>query len=245
MKKKKMTVVTVLVLVALMGMMAIQRVKDRRLFNVVIKDKDRQILSLRLLLQKERQYAKENKRKIQDLTAKLYSIGAQKIELNNKIMEMRSTNGSMRDEQRVLELAINEKQNQIKHKESQIQDFKSTLQTPPKTWSVSLDDPSNREVNLTSKVKVQADHQDDTKIELHNTTDGLTKRDTSLITKTDGQTQNEKSQLKGDPDVGPMEVHHEADKMDEDDAETETEADLESSRNVAEADQDYKEETEE
>ncbi|KAJ0451216.1 hypothetical protein HanHA300_Chr15g0565081 [Helianthus annuus] len=49
--KKKTTVATVVVLVALMGVMVVQKVKDRRLFNLVIKDKDRQIISLRLLLQ--------------------------------------------------------------------------------------------------------------------------------------------------------------------------------------------------
>ncbi|KAF5764557.1 hypothetical protein HanRHA438_Chr15g0705761 [Helianthus annuus] len=249
--KKKTTVATVVVLVALMGVMVVQKVKDRRLFNLVIKDKDRQIISLRLLLQKERQYAKENKKKNQDLAAKLYSFGTQKIELTNKIMEMRSTIGSLKDEQRVLELAIDEKQNQIKQKESEIKDLKSSLQPPPKIWSVSSDDPSNREVNLTNKVnvmnpdvKVQTpkdeklagskDHKDDAKIEMHNTIDG----------------QDDKSQLKANPDVGPTEVHHETNKtrseserMDED--ETETEADLDSSKNGTEADQDYKEETEE
>ncbi|KAM0054871.1 hypothetical protein Hdeb2414_s0006g00199651 [Helianthus debilis subsp. tardiflorus] len=249
--KKKTTVATVVVLVALMGVMVVQKVKDRRLFNLVIKDKDRQIISLRLLLQKERQYAKENKKKNQDLTAKLYSFGTQKIELTNKIMEMRSTIGSLKDEQRVLELAIDEKQNQIKQKESEIKGLKSSLQPPPKIWSVSSDDPSNREVNLTNKVnvmnpdvKVQTpkdeklagskDHKDDAKIEMQNTADD----------------QNDKSQLKANPDVGPTEVHHEAnktrsesDRMDED--ETETEADLDSSKNGTEADQDYKEETEE
>ncbi|KAI3824698.1 hypothetical protein L1987_06167 [Smallanthus sonchifolius] len=290
-KKKKPAMVVVVILVGLMGVMVVQRVKDRRLFNLVNKEKDRQILTLDLLLQllcvvggddgagglrgfsggggvmvvqwwqqngnlmeqndnkivtlgskmatkwfssprvapgirhdpkyrnadtktrrngsksnKERQYAKENKRNNQDLNAKLYSLGTQKIELSNKIIEMRSTIDSLRDEQRVLELAIDEKQNQIKHEESEIKDLKSNLQTPPKIWS-----------------------KDDANIEMQNTTDG----------------QNEKNQLKANPDEGPTEVHHEANRMDEDETETETEADLDSSGNVSESDQDYKEETEE
>ncbi|KAI3717296.1 hypothetical protein L1987_68833 [Smallanthus sonchifolius] len=249
MKKKKPTmvvvvVVVVVILVGLMGVMVVERVKGRRLFNIVIKEKDRQILSLHLLLQKERQYAKENKRKNQDLNAKLYSLGTQKIALSNKIIQMRSTIDSLRDEQRVLELAIDEKQNQIKHKESEIKDLKGSLQTPPKIWSVTSNDPSNRSVNLTSTimnpdVKVQKlkddkvasskDQKDDAKIEMHNTTDG----------------QNEKSQLKANPDEGPTEVHHEPNRMDEDETETETEAELDSSGNFSESDQDYKEETEE
>lgn len=103
-------------------------------------------------MQKERQYVKENKRKNQDLNAKLYSLRTQKFELDNKLMEMQSTIGSMKDEQRALELAIDEKQNEIKHKESEIKDLRSSLQTPPKIWSVSSDDPSNREVNSTDKI---------------------------------------------------------------------------------------------
>lgn len=150
--KKKTAIVVVVILVGIMGAMVVQKVRDRRLFNLVIKDKDRQILSLHLLLQKERQYAKENKRKNQDLNAKLYSLGTQKIELNNKLIEMRSTIGSLRDEQRALELAIDEKLNEIKRKESEIKDLRSSLQTPPKIWSVSSDDPSNQQVNLTAKV---------------------------------------------------------------------------------------------
>ncbi|KAK1422870.1 hypothetical protein QVD17_18159 [Tagetes erecta] len=269
--KKNMAVVVILV--GLMGVMVVQKVKDKRWFNLVIEHKDRQILNLQLLLQKERQYAKDNKRKNQDLNAKLYSLGTQKIELSNKIMGMRSIISSLRDEQRVLELAINEKQNQIKHKEAEIQDLKSSLQTPPKIWSVSSDDPSNPTINLTNvvinpDVKVQKPNDEklsssngynsDAKIEVHNPAYGLndgqngtsvSQWDKSLIAKTDGQ--NEKSQLKAKRDEGPTEFQEgnktrsETDRMDEDEAETDIEADLDSSRNFSEADQDYKEETEE
>ena len=171
-------------------------------------------------------------------------------------MEMRSTIGSLRDEQRVLEFAIDEKQNQIKHKESEIKDLKSSLQTPPKIWLVSSDDPSNREVNLTNKVinpdaKVQKlkdaeiagsnDHKDDAKIKMHNTTDLTIKR-----SKSEGQIERDQPKAKANR----YEVHLEAnktrtetEKMDEDDVETEV--DLDSSRNGSETDQEYKEEIEE
>jgi hypothetical protein len=51
MKKKKIAMVVVVILVGVMGVMVVQKVRDRRLFNLVIKDKDRQILTLNLLLQ--------------------------------------------------------------------------------------------------------------------------------------------------------------------------------------------------
>ncbi|KAD4982255.1 hypothetical protein E3N88_18926 [Mikania micrantha] len=50
----------------------------------------------------------------------------------NKIMIIRSTIGFMRDEHWALELAIDEKQNKIKHKESEIRDMKSSFQTSQK-----------------------------------------------------------------------------------------------------------------
>ncbi|KAL8228832.1 hypothetical protein R6Q57_013732 [Mikania cordata] len=238
MRKKKMATVTVVILVGLMAVMLVQKVKDRRLFNVVIKDKDRQILSLHLLLQqKERHYAKENKRENQGLNAKLYSLVTQKIELDNKIMEMRSTIGSLRDEQRVLELEIDLKQNQIKQKEAEIKDLNSSMQTQTKVWSVSSDDPSNQEVNFTVKVMNPdqkpknelaglKDHKDDAKIERHNTNDLTTKRSKS--------DQYEKNQVKANA----YEIYQEGnktrsvtDRMDADETEME-------------AEQDYKEETE-
>ncbi|KAL4569853.1 hypothetical protein LXL04_025497 [Taraxacum kok-saghyz] len=176
--KRKVAVMAVLLLVGVMGLMVVQKVRDRRMFNQVIKDKDRQILSLHLLFQKERQFVKEHKKKNQDLNAKLFSLRTQKTELHNKLMEMRSTIGSMREEQRALELTIDE----IKHQESKITDLKSDLRSsPPKIWSVSSDDPSTRELNLTKKatstinpsVQVQnpsVDHEEEVKSKMKNTT---------------------------------------------------------------------------
>uniref|UniRef100_A0A251RMD8 Transmembrane protein n=1 Tax=Helianthus annuus TaxID=4232 RepID=A0A251RMD8_HELAN len=51
MMKNKMAMVAVVILMGVIGVMVVQKVKDRRLFNLVIKDKDRQIFSLNLLLQ--------------------------------------------------------------------------------------------------------------------------------------------------------------------------------------------------
>ncbi|CAI9275536.1 unnamed protein product [Lactuca saligna] len=229
--KKKMAILAVLLLVGVMGLMVVQKVRDRRMFNLVIKDKDRQILSLHLLLQKERQYVKEHKKKNQDLNAKLFSLRTQKTELDNKMMEMRSMIGSLRDEQRALELTIDEKQNEIKHKESKINHLKTTLHSssPPKILSVTSDDPSpsNREANLTSKVKVTTninpnvklqnaslEHEDDVRIKMNTTT-------TTTM----------------DP------VKETRGKDDDEEGEREVDVSMESS-NGSEADQDYKEEIE-
>lgn len=99
---------------------------------------------------------------------------------------MQSTIGSMKDEQKIMESALEEKQSEIKmlretnkgaeketlqmevlreslkQKEAEIEDLKHRLEYPAKIWSVSTDDPSsppvNRTVtlNMTSENKIEA-----------------------------------------------------------------------------------------
>lgn len=174
---------------------------------------------------------KEHKKKNQDLNAKLYSLRTQKTELDNKVMEMRSTIGSLKDEQRALELTIGEK-------ESKINDLKTSLHSsssPPKIWSVSSDDPSNREANLTSKVTTTINpsvHEDDVKSKMKNTTmDAKEKEKETRVYEENGGGLS----MKGNRSF--IGRKSEAEKKDEDEGETEAMI-------AADADQDYKEETE-
>ncbi|PON81939.1 hypothetical protein TorRG33x02_222620 [Trema orientale] len=159
---------------ALLGVMILHKLRERRIFNLLLKDKDRDLFSLHLLLQKERDYVKEVKRKNEEMKAKIYSLRTQKMELDRRLMEMQSTIDSLKDEQRTMEAAIEEKQNEIKllriqqemnnekessqlvalterlkQKEAEIEDLKHRLQYPEKVWSVSTDDPSKPPLNLT------------------------------------------------------------------------------------------------
>ncbi|RVW46375.1 hypothetical protein CK203_081740 [Vitis vinifera] len=56
---------------AVLGVMVIHKLRDRRIFNLLVKEKDRQLISLQLLLQKERESTKEERRKIEELKAKI------------------------------------------------------------------------------------------------------------------------------------------------------------------------------
>ncbi|PON80567.1 hypothetical protein PanWU01x14_001230 [Parasponia andersonii] len=159
---------------ALLGVMILHKLRERRIFNLLLKDKDRDLFSLHLLLQKERDFVKEVKRKNEEMKAKIYSLRTQKMELDRRLIEMQSTIDSLKDEQRTMEAAIEEKQNEImllriqqemdnekessqlvalterlKQKEAEIEDLKHRLQYPEKVWSVSTDDPSNPPLNLT------------------------------------------------------------------------------------------------
>ncbi|KAL7000319.1 hypothetical protein U1Q18_001468 [Sarracenia purpurea var. burkii] len=155
---------------AIMGVMVVHKLRERRIFNLFVKEKDRQLISLHLLLQKERDYNKEAKRKSEEMKAKIYSLRTQKTELDGRILEMQSTISSLTDEQRTVESALEEKQNEIKslqqdketetnrenarvmaltetlkQKEAEIEDLKHRLdQYSVKVWSVSADDPSNQ-----------------------------------------------------------------------------------------------------
>ncbi|XP_040369539.1 uncharacterized protein LOC112185069 [Rosa chinensis] len=164
---------------ALVGVMVLHKLRERRIFNLVIKEKDTELVSLHLALQKERDYSREVKMKHEDLKAKMYSIRTQKMRLERTVVEMKSTIGSLKEELRTMEAAFEEKQNEtkmplrgngdqsdnprvmklvesLKQKEAEIEDLKHRLEY--KVWSVSTDDPSNPTRNLTmSRRRDEAD----------------------------------------------------------------------------------------
>ncbi|KAJ7948262.1 Micronuclear linker histone polyprotein-like protein [Quillaja saponaria] len=170
---------------ALFGVMVLHRLRERRIYNLLIKEKDRQLIALQLLLQKERDSNQEIKRKNEEMKAKIYSIKTQKMELDRKVLELQSRMDSLKDEQRVMETAFEEKQNEIrmltrekvnlgkeitnpevialteslKQKEAELEDLKHRLQDPVKVWSVSTDDPSKLPVDLTVNGRMAGDDQ--------------------------------------------------------------------------------------
>ncbi|XP_059664452.1 uncharacterized protein LOC132310279 [Cornus florida] len=150
---------------AIFGVMVLHKLTERRIFNLLLKQKDRDLISLQLLLQKERDYSKDVKKQSEDMKAKYYSLQTKKMELNGKILEMQSTISSLKDEVRTMELALEEKQKEyklhpreemashnenqvvalteiLKQKEAEIDDLKHRLENPVNVWSVSTDDPS-------------------------------------------------------------------------------------------------------
>ncbi|KDP24186.1 hypothetical protein JCGZ_25843 [Jatropha curcas] len=157
---------------ALFGVIVIHKLRERRIFNLLVKEKDTELISLHLLLQKEKEYTKEMKRRTEEMKAKIYSLRTQKMETDRKILEMQSTIDSLRDEQKVMESALEEKLNeinmnrdtsidpdaanhqiralmeQLKQKESEIEDLKRRFENPYKIWSVNTDDPSNSQIKL-------------------------------------------------------------------------------------------------
>ncbi|XP_019448975.1 PREDICTED: glutamic acid-rich protein-like isoform X2 [Lupinus angustifolius] len=145
---------------ALLGVMVLHKLRERRIYNLIVKDKDRQLLALQLLIQKERDRTKELRRKNEEMKGKIYNLRSQKMELDSKVLEMQSTMDLLKDEQKVMESTFEETQNELrimqqkgiglggsetialreslKQKEAEIKDLKEHLQTPFKSNSVSI-----------------------------------------------------------------------------------------------------------
>ncbi|XP_022742418.1 LOW QUALITY PROTEIN: dentin matrix acidic phosphoprotein 1-like [Durio zibethinus] len=158
---------------ALLGVIALHKLRERRIFNLLVEEKSRQLISPQLLLRREKECTKEMKRKAEETKAKIYSLRNQKMELDRRLLEMQSTIDSLKDEQRTMESELEEKQKEIKllrykdmesgnenpqlialtatlkQKEAEIEDLKHRLESPVRVWSVSTDDPSNPPVNIT------------------------------------------------------------------------------------------------
>ncbi|KAK8529629.1 hypothetical protein V6N12_060406 [Hibiscus sabdariffa] len=158
---------------ALLGVLVLHKLRERRIFNLVIEDKNRQLLSLQTLLQKEREHNKEMKRRGEETSAKIYYLRNQKMELDRRLMETIARIGSLEEEQKAMESTLEEKSNEIKQlrdkdmdtgnenpqvialmatlrqKEAEIEELKHPLDPRVRVQSVSTDDASNSLVNMT------------------------------------------------------------------------------------------------
>ncbi|KAL1555590.1 cyclin-dependent kinase 11B-like [Salvia divinorum] len=111
----------------ILGLMGVHRVRERSSFSVVIKEKDDQIISLHLLLQKERERAAEAGRKAEEMRTNVASLGSQKAELGRKVAEMQSAVSSLREEQRAVESAFREKHAQMDDQRLQVEALKEEV----------------------------------------------------------------------------------------------------------------------
>ncbi|KAI3440709.1 uncharacterized protein J3R85_003150 [Psidium guajava] len=152
---------------ALFGVMALHKLRERRISNLLLKDKDRELFSLHLLLQRERDHNNEMKRKFERMKEKMYAFRTQNMELASTVLEMQSTVRSLKDEMRAMESALQEKDNELKMlrgknteasrkdaeevslreilklKEAQIEDLKQHLEKQVNIGSASSNDPSS------------------------------------------------------------------------------------------------------
>ncbi|XP_010323721.1 intracellular protein transport protein USO1-like [Solanum lycopersicum] len=161
---------------AVFGIMTLHKLRDRRVCNLFVKEKERELDGLKHLLQKEREQAKETRRQMEDMKSNIHWLGTQKTDLDIKISEMKSTISSLKEEQRTIGVTLEEKQSEIKmlrekqmetksddsqvsllsetlrQKDAEIEGLKHRLEfSPTKVLSVSADHPSNTATNFTTE----------------------------------------------------------------------------------------------
>ncbi|KAI8551715.1 hypothetical protein RHMOL_Rhmol06G0208100 [Rhododendron molle] len=168
---------------AILGVMAIHKLRERRILNLLVKEKDSELFSLQLLLKKEREEKKEAERKTEEMREKLFSLETENRELDSKILEMQSTIASLQEEQRTIGSTLEEKQNEIKtlqakevetdkengrvvaltetlrQKEDEIQDLKNRLENSNQVLPVSKDDSSKQAVNFSKTEAWSEEHE--------------------------------------------------------------------------------------
>lgn len=125
--------------------------------------------------------------KAEETQAKIYYLRNQKMELDRRLLDMLSTLDSLKDEQKAMESALEEKKREIKllrdkdlntgnenpqvialtatlkQKEAEIEELKQRLTGQVRVWSVSNDDPSNPKVNMT-KGKTEFSREDSRRV---------------------------------------------------------------------------------
>ncbi|KAL4320148.1 hypothetical protein GQ457_18G014570 [Hibiscus cannabinus] len=145
----------------MLAIMALHKLRERRIFNLLLQENGRHLVSLQLLLQKQTEYTKELKKKADETKAKMSSLRMQKMDVDLRLMEMQSTIDSLKDEQKAMESELEDKLNEIKllrHKEmgsgnrnpqviallptlkqeeAQIQDLNNLLNSTDRVWSSS------------------------------------------------------------------------------------------------------------
>ncbi|KAK7290924.1 hypothetical protein RIF29_05712 [Crotalaria pallida] len=108
---------------ALLGTMLLHKFREKPVSNLVFQDKDNMLLSLQLLLQKEKHHNKELEKKNEVMKAEIYTLSGQKMELDRKVLKMESIVNSLKDEQKVMESALEEKQKELKMLQGQGNDL--------------------------------------------------------------------------------------------------------------------------
>ncbi|MED6185634.1 hypothetical protein PIB30_058995 [Stylosanthes scabra] len=100
--------------VAFLGALMLHKFRERRLCSFLVDEKDRELLSLQLMLQDERDHNEEIEGKIEEMEERIYSLKGQKKKLDKRVLKMKSIMDSLKEEQRVIESAFEEKQDEIR-----------------------------------------------------------------------------------------------------------------------------------
>ncbi|CAL4997030.1 unnamed protein product [Urochloa decumbens] len=96
-----------------LSVVVLQKVREQRIFAGRLQERDRQLVSLRILLQKEKAFNREMKRKLDEMKATTTSLRTQKIDQKTKLKGLEATIANLKKTQKELEAALTENDNHI------------------------------------------------------------------------------------------------------------------------------------
>ncbi|KAJ6837578.1 uncharacterized protein M6B38_119605 [Iris pallida] len=113
-RNQRVVVLLVLALAAaVLGVMLLHKLREGRVSALLLQDRDRHVVKLQLVVQREREKSREMKRKLEDRRDKISVLKNQKVELANKLSESKEMVDHLQTIQDEMEATLSEKQNQI------------------------------------------------------------------------------------------------------------------------------------
>ncbi|KAH0459961.1 hypothetical protein IEQ34_010624 [Dendrobium chrysotoxum] len=108
---------------AVLCAVVLHQLREGRVLSLLIQERDQQLATLQILLQKERENSKEMKRKIDDMKAKTFALRNQKMELTEKLADTRNMAAQLKKMRTELEAALVEKQIQVDKLTDKVEEF--------------------------------------------------------------------------------------------------------------------------
>ncbi|TVU16273.1 hypothetical protein EJB05_39826, partial [Eragrostis curvula] len=109
----------------------LHKMRERRVLTVLLEERDQQLISLQVLLEKEKEVNKEMRRKVDELEAKTSILSIERAELKNKLMDSETTTTYLTNTQKELEAALVEKESHINQMKEN-----AVASTPDQTTSI-------------------------------------------------------------------------------------------------------------
>lgn len=113
MRNQRLLLLLVALAAAVLGVMLVHKLREGRISALLLRDRDRHVVKLQLLVQREREKSREMKRKLEDKRDKIFVLKNQKVELANKLSESKEMVDHLQTIQDEMEATLSEKQNQI------------------------------------------------------------------------------------------------------------------------------------
>uniref|UniRef100_A0A803N1K0 Micronuclear linker histone polyprotein-like protein n=2 Tax=Chenopodium quinoa TaxID=63459 RepID=A0A803N1K0_CHEQI len=168
--------------VAILGVMVLHKIREKRIFSLLVKEKDHELLTLHLLFQREKEFNQEARKKIEEMNSKVYSLRAQKLELERRLSDKESTISSLMDERKVIELTLEEKRNKIQILR---EEKESSSKDPPQV--TVLKDMLNMKDAEIEDLKFQLEKRED----LHSETTRLVTNSIGVGTRDEGENEGD------------------------------------------------------